>query len=52
MSSSTTAIFCVVDAVEHLLRQYESAIAQGGRKLANEQLRPRRELMTKILELW
>jgi NAD(P)H-dependent flavin oxidoreductase YrpB (nitropropane dioxygenase family) len=37
---------------QNLLRQCESAIAQGGRKLANEQLIPRRELMKKILELW
>jgi RHS repeat-associated protein len=38
--------------VENLLRQYEKAIAQGGKKLANEQLLPRRELMKKILDLW
>ncbi|HEY0875843.1 MAG TPA: DUF4951 domain-containing protein [Vicinamibacterales bacterium] len=38
--------------VENLLRQYEKAIAQGGKKLANEQLLPRRDLMKKILELW
>jgi RHS repeat-associated protein len=37
---------------QNLLRQYEKAIAQGGRKLDNEQLLPRRELMKRILELW
>lgn len=37
---------------QNLLRQYEEAIAEGGKKLLNDQLFPRRELMKKILELW
>jgi RHS repeat-associated protein len=40
------------NTVQGLLRQYENALAQGGKKLANEQLVPRAELMRKILELW
>jgi RHS repeat-associated protein len=38
--------------VENLLRQYERAIGEAGKKLANEQLLPRAELMRKILSLW
>ena len=38
--------------VENLLEQYNAAITQGGSKLRNTQLIPRRDLMIRILELW
>jgi 2'-5' RNA ligase len=39
-------------AAERLLAMYESQLAQGGMKAANQQFVPRITLMKKILELW
>jgi hypothetical protein len=38
--------------VDNLIRQYDNAIAQGGGKLTNPQLLPRRALMQAILDNW
>jgi hypothetical protein len=38
--------------VEHLRGAYQKAIETGGKKLQNEQLLPRAQLMDRILELW
>ncbi len=40
------------ETVKHLRSQYQKALEQGGKKLQNEQLLPRKQLMDKILELW
>jgi hypothetical protein len=38
--------------VEEQLALYNKAIAEGGAKLLNQQLLPRQQLMTKILQMW
>ena len=38
--------------VEHLRAVYQKTIETGGKKLQNEQLLPRAQLMDRILELW
>jgi hypothetical protein len=38
--------------VEKQLSHYRKSFREGGGKLRNEQLLPRKELMERILELW
>lgn len=38
--------------VQRQLELYTKAVEQGGVKLNNQQLLPRKELMEKILQLW